>query len=97
MAEFEDETVLDLRTFPYDGIASGVMEVTFGPASDKFALLLEVDPNDKQLMVTIGNSPATSEIPTKIPVILRELADEIEALAERPDFLEWIYGTALED
>jgi hypothetical protein len=94
----EAEGAIVVATYPRDGIATGVREVAFGPASDRFALLWEIDPSDdNQMYLTIGNSPATAELPTVIPGMLRELADYVEAFGERADFLDWVYGTDEED
>lgn len=93
----EDEVTLDLITYPHAGTESIIRNVVFGPASDKFAYLIEMHPETGVLEVTIGNSPATSELPEQMSIMLREVADEMEKLAQTPQFLEWIYGSPNED
>lgn len=93
----EDETILDLTLFPQQGEVSEQRAVVFGPASDKFAFLAEIDPASGHIDVVAGNTPAVSVTPAFLSAMLRELADEIDTIAQRPDFLEWIYGTPLDD
>lgn len=88
----DDDLTLDLTTYPREGDQSEVRSVVFGPASDEFTFLAEVNAVSGHINVTIGNAPATSLLPTFIPEMLRELAEEFSHIADNPQFLEWIYG-----
>lgn len=93
----ENEAVLDLSTYPREGTTSTSKVVIFGPVSDKVAFLAEIDPITGEIQVTAGNTPGTSLMPRFLGSMLRELADEIEAIESRSDFQEFIYGTPVED
>lgn len=89
----EDEGVgFELNVLPNNGDVSIERTVVFGPESPYFEFLLTVDPDTRSMEVTIGNSPALSQLPEFIPIMLEEVGEQFAVLAERADFLDAIYN-----
>lgn len=82
----EQEFVLDIRTFPADGDTSILKEVSFGPASRYFSILIDIDPEINELYVTIGNGPDNEEIPTSVADVLTQVADMLREAGQQPEF-----------
>ena len=77
---FEEEVNLTLRNYPASGVEGAVADVTFGPASEDFRVLITMAGASGDIDVVVGNGPPTEQLPDILPNILRELADIIEDL-----------------
>jgi hypothetical protein len=92
-----DEAVLDFTSYPLDGEKSVLRSVVFGPLSDEFATLIELNPETGLLRVTIGNGPQNADIPNTIPEVLREVADLVEDLKNSDEFWAGVAASQIQD
>lgn len=77
----DDEVALDFQNYPVDGDETAIREqVGFGPASEDFAVLVELNPTGGPLRITVGNGPPHEDAPRLIGQALHDIADAIEDL-----------------
>lgn len=89
MAE-EDAIDFSLENYAASGTEGILRTVGFGPVSNMFAVLIEIDPDDESIRVTIGNGPDHEQVPWVISEVLRVIADEIEDVGSAPEFEEYL-------
>jgi hypothetical protein len=83
------ETDLDFSNYPADGVEGELREnLVFGSGSSTFALLVEYDPPDGPLRITVGNGPPHEDAPLALADVLRDVADLVEGLYERDEYWE---------
>ena len=93
----EDEAALEFASYPLEGTESMLRTVVFGPSSDEFATLIELNPETSLLRVTVGNGPRNADIPRAIPEVLREVAGLIEDLENNDEFWDRVAQSIIEE
>lgn len=90
----DDKVVLQFENYPVDGAETSVRElVAFGPASDDFAILIELDPSGGPLRITVGNGPTHEDAPRLLGETLHDIADAVADLANNEEY--WVALAAL--
>lgn len=75
-----------INNYTANGDDSAVRHVTFGPASGKVAILVEIDPDAEVMEVTLGNGPEDADIPTELSAMLGVLSRLVSQLDAMPEF-----------
>lgn len=89
----EDEVYLVFENFPVEGTDAVVKDIAFGPVSEDFVILVEFNPLEGPLRVTVGNGPSNEEAPTVLARTLRDIATAIESLEGVPEYWNLVNET----
>ena len=82
----DDDVAMVYENYPVDGVEAIIKTVNVGPIGEDFVILIEFNPLEGPLRVTVGNGPTHEEAPTIVAKTLRDVADAIEDLQDMPEY-----------
>lgn len=82
----EDQTQLEYNNIPFGSSDSVVREVAFGALSEDFVMLIEFNPVEGPIRVSVGNGPENEDGPAVLAEILRDIAAALDDVHEGDEY-----------